>query len=55
MQLYLVVDPIDPMEGHIVEASSADEAARTYARVVDYDSDTLDEFLREARVITDCP
>jgi len=50
MQLYLVVDPIDPMEGHIVEASSADEAARTYARVVDYDSDTLDEFLREARV-----
>ena len=50
MQLYLVVDPIDPMEGHIVEASSADEAARAYARVVDYDSDTLDEFLREARV-----
>lgn len=49
--LYLVVDPLEPMEGHIVEASSPEEAARTYAKTVDYDEDTLDEFLREARVV----
>lgn len=53
--LYLVVDPIEPMEGHIVEASTPEDAARTYAKTVEYDENTLDEFLREARVVALSP
>lgn len=55
LKTYLVMDPIEPNEAHIVEAGSREDALKIYGQRVEYDQLTLQDFMQEAIVVALTP